>query len=105
MLTVHGWHQCSPSVSSCASKHHVTHVPPAEQREGPLPAAGLTAAETTLPDIDSKALLAETLLQRNEAEKQKYVDIGKDPHGTSCLVVSVCLSLSQQFLGVPRGAA
>ncbi|NXK55635.1 CUX2 protein, partial [Chauna torquata] len=42
-----------------------------EQREGTLPAAGLAAAETTLPGVDSKALLAETLLQRNEAEKQK----------------------------------
>ncbi|XP_066834931.1 homeobox protein cut-like 2 isoform X2 [Anser cygnoides] len=42
-----------------------------EQREGTSPAAGLAAAETTLPGVDSKALLAEAWLQRNEAEKQK----------------------------------
>ncbi|NXC42414.1 CUX2 protein, partial [Penelope pileata] len=42
-----------------------------EQREGTLPVAGLAAANTTLPGVDSKALLAETFLQRNEAEKQK----------------------------------
>uniref|UniRef100_A0A8B9SWD2 Homeobox protein cut-like n=1 Tax=Anas platyrhynchos TaxID=8839 RepID=A0A8B9SWD2_ANAPL len=45
--------------------------PPAEQREGTSPGSGLAAAETTLPGVDSKALLAEALLQRNEAEKQK----------------------------------
>ncbi|POI31899.1 hypothetical protein CIB84_004350 [Bambusicola thoracicus] len=56
---------------SCPWKKYPELLGTKEQREGPLPAAGLTAAETTLPDIDSKALLAETLLQRNEAEKQK----------------------------------
>lgn len=50
--------------------------PPAEQREGTSPGSGLAAAETTLPGVDSKALLAEALLQRNEAEKQKYVSTG-----------------------------
>ncbi|XP_052547088.1 homeobox protein cut-like 2 isoform X2 [Tympanuchus pallidicinctus] len=56
---------------SCPWKKYPELLGTKEQREGSLPAAGLTAAETTLPDIDSKALLAETLLQRNEAEKQK----------------------------------
>uniref|UniRef100_A0A671EQM0 Homeobox protein cut-like n=1 Tax=Rhinolophus ferrumequinum TaxID=59479 RepID=A0A671EQM0_RHIFE len=42
-----------------------------EQREGTSP-AGLTLTEgSRLPGIPSKALLTETLLQRNEAEKQK----------------------------------
>ncbi|NXJ09091.1 CUX2 protein, partial [Odontophorus gujanensis] len=56
---------------SCPWKKYPELLGTKEQREGTLPAAELTAAETTLPDIDSKALLAETLLQRNEAEKQK----------------------------------
>ncbi|OXB64152.1 hypothetical protein ASZ78_002082 [Callipepla squamata] len=55
---------------SCPWKKYPELLSTKEQREGTLPAAELTAAETTLPDIDSKALLAETLLQRNEAEKQ-----------------------------------
>ncbi|XP_019362786.1 PREDICTED: homeobox protein cut-like 2, partial [Gavialis gangeticus] len=42
-----------------------------EQREGTSP-AGLTVSEgTRLASINSKALFTETLLQRNEAEKQK----------------------------------
>lgn len=49
--------------------------PPAEHREGTSPAAGL-AAEPLRSSIDSKALCAETSLQRNEAEKQKYVSTG-----------------------------
>ncbi|NXL85098.1 CUX2 protein, partial [Alectura lathami] len=52
-------------------KKHLELLGTKEQREGTVPAARLTAAETTLPGIDSKALLAETLLQRNEAEEQK----------------------------------
>lgn len=44
-----------------------------EQREG-APLAGLAVPEgAKLPTVNSKALLAEALLQRNEAEKQKYV--------------------------------
>ncbi|NXH17383.1 CUX2 protein, partial [Bucco capensis] len=43
-----------------------------ERREGTSPAARLTAAaELPLPGADGKAPCAETLLQRNEAEKQK----------------------------------
>ncbi|XP_054700433.1 homeobox protein cut-like 2 isoform X5 [Grus americana] len=43
-----------------------------ERREGTSPAAGLTAAaEPPLSGVDGKALCAETLQQRNEAEKQK----------------------------------
>ncbi|OXB84917.1 UNVERIFIED_CONTAM: hypothetical protein H355_016039 [Colinus virginianus] len=60
---------------SCPWKKYPELLSTKEQREGTLPAAELTAAETTLPDIDSKALLAETLLQRNEAEKQKADEV------------------------------
>nr|XP_047929847.1 homeobox protein cut-like 2 isoform X4 [Anser cygnoides] len=52
-------------------KKHPALLGTKEQREGTSPAAGLAAAETTLPGVDSKALLAEAWLQRNEAEKQK----------------------------------
>ncbi|NWU52417.1 CUX2 protein, partial [Dromas ardeola] len=53
-------------------KKHTELVLTKERREGTSPAAGLTAvAEPPLSGIDGKALCAETLLQRNEAEKQK----------------------------------
>ncbi|XP_038043367.1 homeobox protein cut-like 2 isoform X1 [Anas platyrhynchos] len=52
-------------------KKHLELLGTKEQREGTSPGSGLAAAETTLPGVDSKALLAEALLQRNEAEKQK----------------------------------
>ncbi|KAM6242017.1 homeobox protein cut-like 2 isoform 8-T8 [Spheniscus humboldti] len=53
-------------------KKHPELVGTKERREGTSPAAGLTAAaEPPLSGIDSKALCTETLLQRNEAEKQK----------------------------------
>ncbi|XP_040433060.1 homeobox protein cut-like 2 isoform X1 [Cygnus olor] len=52
-------------------KKHPALLGTKEQREGTSPVAGLAAAETTLPGVDSKALLAEAWLQRNEAEKQK----------------------------------
>ncbi|XP_074177230.1 homeobox protein cut-like 2 isoform X2 [Rhinolophus sinicus] len=52
-------------------KRHPELLGPKEQREGTSP-AGLTLTEgSRLPGIPSKALLTETLLQRNEAEKQK----------------------------------
>ena len=79
--------------------------PPAERREGTSPAAGLVAAaEPPLSGIDSKALCAETLLQRNEAEKQKYVSTQDGVISgccrnmwlcpRSCTGLSVCPSLS-----------
>ncbi|XP_030886518.1 homeobox protein cut-like 2 [Leptonychotes weddellii] len=43
----------------------------AEQREGTSPAGPTLTEGSRLPGIPSKALLTETLLQRNEAEKQK----------------------------------
>ena len=49
---------------------------PSEQREGTSPAGPTLTEASRLPGIPSKALLTETLLQRNEAEKQKWV--GKD---------------------------
>ncbi|NXV45393.1 CUX2 protein, partial [Uria aalge] len=49
-------------------KKHPELVGTKERREGTLPAA---RAEPPLSSIDGKALCAETLLQRNEAEKQK----------------------------------
>ncbi|XP_070331288.1 homeobox protein cut-like 2 isoform X5 [Odocoileus virginianus] len=42
-----------------------------EQREGTSPAGPTLTEASRLPGIPSKALLTETLLQRNEAEKQK----------------------------------
>ncbi|XP_064889541.1 homeobox protein cut-like 2 isoform X6 [Columba livia] len=51
-------------------KKHPELVSSKEHREGTSPAAGL-AAEPLRSSIDSKALCAETSLQRNEAEKQK----------------------------------
>uniref|UniRef100_A0A2K6LSV7 Homeobox protein cut-like n=1 Tax=Rhinopithecus bieti TaxID=61621 RepID=A0A2K6LSV7_RHIBE len=42
-----------------------------EQREGTSPAGPTLTEESRLPGIPGKALLTETLLQRNEAEKQK----------------------------------
>ncbi|KAM9219491.1 homeobox protein cut-like 2 [Leptosomus discolor] len=57
---------------SCPWKKHAELVGTKERREGTSPAAGLVAAaEPPLSGIDSKALCPETLLQRNEAEKQK----------------------------------
>lgn len=44
---------------------------PPEQREGTSPAGPTLTEGSHLPGIPSKALLTETLLQRNEAEKQK----------------------------------
>ncbi|XP_042661488.1 homeobox protein cut-like 2 isoform X5 [Tyto alba] len=53
-------------------KKHPELISTKERREGTSPAAGLAApAEPLLSGIDGKALCAETLLQRNEAEKQK----------------------------------
>ncbi|KAM6051992.1 homeobox protein cut-like 2 isoform 1-T1 [Chlamydotis macqueenii] len=53
-------------------KKHTELVGTKERREGTSPAAGLVAAaEPPLSSVDGKALCAETLLQRNEAEKQK----------------------------------
>ncbi|KAM9624782.1 homeobox protein cut-like 2 isoform 10-T11 [Morphnus guianensis] len=53
-------------------KKHLELVGTKERREGTSPAAGLTAAaEPLLSGVDGKGLCAETLLQRNEAEKQK----------------------------------
>ncbi|XP_072736175.1 homeobox protein cut-like 2 isoform X1 [Ciconia boyciana] len=53
-------------------KKHPELVGTKERREGTSPVAGLAAAaEPPLSGIDGKALCAETLLQRNEAEKQK----------------------------------
>uniref|UniRef100_A0A2K6TBI4 Homeobox protein cut-like n=1 Tax=Saimiri boliviensis boliviensis TaxID=39432 RepID=A0A2K6TBI4_SAIBB len=44
---------------------------PKEQREGTSPAVPTLTEGSHLPGIPGKALLTETLLQRNEAEKQK----------------------------------
>uniref|UniRef100_A0A2K5ZZ00 DNA-binding protein SATB n=1 Tax=Mandrillus leucophaeus TaxID=9568 RepID=A0A2K5ZZ00_MANLE len=44
---------------------------PKEQREGTSPAGPTLTEGSRLPGIPGKALLTETLLQRNEAEKQK----------------------------------
>ncbi|XP_074743398.1 homeobox protein cut-like 2 isoform X5 [Strix uralensis] len=53
-------------------KKHPELIGTKERREGTSPATGLTsAAEPLLSGIDGKAPCAETLLQRNEAEKQK----------------------------------
>ncbi|XP_069650768.1 homeobox protein cut-like 2 isoform X3 [Haliaeetus albicilla] len=53
-------------------KKHLELVGTKERREGTSPAAGLAAAaEPPLSSVDGKGLCAETLLQRNEAEKQK----------------------------------
>lgn len=65
--------------------------PPAERREGTSPVAGLAAAaEPPLSGVDGKALCAETSLQRNEAEKQKYVSTGDGALHPSAGVVSGC---------------
>ncbi|CAM9552113.1 unnamed protein product [Bubo scandiacus] len=53
-------------------KKHPELIGTKERREGTSPATGLAAAaEPLLSGIDGKAPCAETLLQRNEAEKQK----------------------------------
>lgn len=45
--------------------------PPTEQREGTSPAGPTLTEGSRLPGTPSKALLTETLLHRNETEKQK----------------------------------
>ncbi|NXL63921.1 CUX2 protein, partial [Chordeiles acutipennis] len=53
-------------------KKHPEIIGTKERKEGTSPAAGLpAAAEPPLSGVAGKALCAETLLQRNEAEKQK----------------------------------
>ncbi|XP_032732185.1 homeobox protein cut-like 2 isoform X3 [Lontra canadensis] len=52
-------------------KRHPELLGPKEQREGTSPAGPTLTEGSRLPGIPSKALLTETLLQRNEAEKQK----------------------------------
>ncbi|XP_028383815.1 homeobox protein cut-like 2 isoform X1 [Phyllostomus discolor] len=52
-------------------KRHPEFLSPKEQREGTSPAGPTLTEGGRLPGIPSKALLTETLLQRNEAEKQK----------------------------------
>ncbi|XP_036679235.1 homeobox protein cut-like 2 [Balaenoptera musculus] len=52
-------------------KRHPELLSPKEQREGTSPAGPTLTEGSRLPGIPSKALLTETLLQRNEAEKQK----------------------------------
>ncbi|XP_054551309.1 homeobox protein cut-like 2 isoform X2 [Talpa occidentalis] len=52
-------------------KRHPELLCPKEQREGPSPAGPTLTEGSRLPGIPSKALLTETLLQRNEVEKQK----------------------------------
>ncbi|VCX42979.1 unnamed protein product, partial [Gulo gulo] len=52
-------------------KRHPELLGPKEQREGTSPAGPTLTEGNRLPGIPSKALLTETLLQRNEAEKQK----------------------------------
>ncbi|XP_070331285.1 homeobox protein cut-like 2 isoform X2 [Odocoileus virginianus] len=54
-----------------AWKRHPELVGTKEQREGTSPAGPTLTEASRLPGIPSKALLTETLLQRNEAEKQK----------------------------------
>nr|XP_044631811.1 homeobox protein cut-like 2 isoform X2 [Equus asinus] len=52
-------------------KRHPELLGPKEQRDGTSPAGPTLTEGSRLPGIPSKALLTETLLQRNEAEKQK----------------------------------
>ncbi|XP_057347223.1 homeobox protein cut-like 2 isoform X5 [Manis pentadactyla] len=52
-------------------KRHPELLGPKEQREGTSPAGPTLTEGIRLPSIPSKALLTETLLQRNETEKQK----------------------------------
>ncbi|XP_036908494.1 homeobox protein cut-like 2 [Sturnira hondurensis] len=52
-------------------KRHPKFLSPKEQREGTSPARPTLTEGGHLPGVPSKALLTETLLQRNEAEKQK----------------------------------
>ncbi|KAM7050506.1 homeobox protein cut-like 2 isoform 3-T3 [Molossus nigricans] len=52
-------------------KRHPELLSPKEQREGTSPAGPTLTEGSRLPGIPSKALLTETLLQRNETEKQK----------------------------------
>ncbi|KAJ1074158.1 hypothetical protein K5549_018042, partial [Capra hircus] len=52
-------------------KRHPELLGAKEQREGTSPAGPTLTEASRLPGIPSKALLTETLLQRNEAEKQK----------------------------------
>ncbi|XP_058547219.1 homeobox protein cut-like 2 isoform X6 [Neofelis nebulosa] len=52
-------------------KRHPELLGPKEQREGTSPAGPTLTEGSRLPGIPGKALLTETLLQRNEAEKQK----------------------------------
>ncbi|XP_073078382.1 homeobox protein cut-like 2 isoform X6 [Manis javanica] len=52
-------------------KRHPELLGPKEQREGTSPAGPTLTEGSRLPSIPSKALLTETLLQRNETEKQK----------------------------------
>ncbi|KAM5199672.1 homeobox protein cut-like 2 isoform 2-T2 [Hipposideros larvatus] len=52
-------------------KRHPELLGPKEQREGTSPAGPTLTEGSRLPGVPSKALLTETLLQRNEAEKQK----------------------------------
>ncbi|XP_014642722.1 PREDICTED: homeobox protein cut-like 2, partial [Ceratotherium simum simum] len=52
-------------------KRHPELLGPKEQREGTSPARPTLTEGSRLPGVPSKALLTETLLQRNEAEKQK----------------------------------
>ncbi|XP_012586337.1 PREDICTED: homeobox protein cut-like 2 [Condylura cristata] len=54
-----------------AWKRHPELLCPKEQREGPSPAGPTLTEGSRPPGIPSKALLTETLLQGNEAEKQK----------------------------------
>ncbi|XP_021113140.1 homeobox protein cut-like 2 isoform X5 [Heterocephalus glaber] len=52
-------------------KRHPELLSPKEQKEGPSPTGPTLTEGTRLPGGAGKALLTETLLQRNEAEKQK----------------------------------
>ncbi|XP_049722739.1 homeobox protein cut-like 2 isoform X2 [Elephas maximus indicus] len=52
-------------------KRHPELLGPKEQREGTTPARPTLTEGSRLPGLPCKALLTETLLQRNEAEKQK----------------------------------
>ncbi|XP_055002564.1 homeobox protein cut-like 2 isoform X2 [Sorex araneus] len=54
-----------------AWKRHPELLSPKEQREGTSPAGATLTEGSRLPGIPGKTLLTETLLQRNEVEKQK----------------------------------
>uniref|UniRef100_A0A8C6FU81 Homeobox protein cut-like n=1 Tax=Moschus moschiferus TaxID=68415 RepID=A0A8C6FU81_MOSMO len=73
-------------------KRHPELVGSKEQREGTSPAGPTLTEASRLPGIPSKALLTETLLQRNEAEKQNSTSLG-----TEDLTLTELLELRRKY--------